>query len=418
MKNIIKSGFLILIYLILASCEDKFEEKYHVNSPIYLSYEDLRMAIKSEVPRGFESPGKIYFKDNYIFINEYLKGIHIIDNNNPLNPQKLSFINISGNVDIAIKGSSLYADSFTDLVVLDISNLENITEIKRFEGYMNYMIPSTNNSFRYDEIDETKGVVIDWEVKRVTKEIKIQEPIWYHYDGAEFNSAAKSPGISNTTSGTGGSMARFILNDDALYILKNNNQLTAYDISDVNSMTHSGDFYVGWMMETLFINGNHLFIGGQNGMNIYDISSPYSPNFISNYNHFRGCDPVVVENNTAYVTIRSGNNCGQNQNVLDVVDLSDITLPKQIKSYTMTEPYGLGIDNSILFVCDGRAGLKIYDANNPLTITQHVLALYPEINTYDVIPLGELLICIGSDGLYQYDYSDIENIELLSTIEL
>ncbi|WP_372641825.1 LVIVD repeat-containing protein [Ancylomarina sp.] len=418
MNNIIKLSFLMLIAVTFVSCEDKIEEKYHVNSPIYLSYEDLRASVKIEGSREFESPAKIYFKDNYIFVNEYLKGIHIIDNSDPKNPVNTSFLNIPGNVDIAIKGHSLYVDSYTDLVVLDIEDLSNIKEEQRFKNYLGYMIPPTGNTLRYDDIDETKGVIIGWEVKRVTVEIEEPDYIYPCYDGVNGYNSSKSPGINNSTTGTAGSMARFILSNDALYVLKNEHQLTVYDISNVNSMTHSGDFNVGWMMETLFISENRLFIGGQNGMNIYDLSSPYSPEFISNYNHFRGCDPVVVENNTAYVTIRSGNTCGQNQNVLDVIDLSDINLPKQIKSYQMTEPYGLGIDNSILFVCDGSAGLKIYDANDPLTITQHVLALYPDINTYDVIPFGDLLICIGRDGLYQYDYSDIENIELLSKIEL
>jgi len=33
-----------------------------------------------------------------------------------------------------------------------------------------------------------------------------------------------------------------------------------------------------------------------------------------------------------------------------------------------------------------------------------------------VIPNNGVLMMIGEDGLYQYDYRDIENIELLSVI--
>jgi hypothetical protein len=43
----------------------------------------------------------------------------------------------------------------------------------------------------------------------------------------------------------------------------------------------------------------------------------------------------------------------------------------------MSEPYGLGIDDSVLFVCDGAAGLKIYNASDPMAITDHKLASIP-----------------------------------------
>ena len=66
------------------------------------------------------NPGKIYFKEGYIFINEELKGIHVIDNRNPENPQNIGFIEIPGNVDIAIKNNTLYADSYIDLGAIDI----------------------------------------------------------------------------------------------------------------------------------------------------------------------------------------------------------------------------------------------------------------------------------------------------------
>jgi hypothetical protein len=105
-------------------------------------------------------------------------------------------------------------------------------------------------------------------------------------------------------------------------------------------------------------------------------------------------------------------------NQLDVIDISDITSPKLLKSYPMFNPHGLGIDNGILFICDGADGLKIYDATNPLAIQSNMIAHFPGIDTYDVIPLGEILLLIGQDGLFQYDYSDLQNIRLLSHIEV
>jgi hypothetical protein len=71
-----------------------------------------------------------------------------------------------------------------------------------------------------------------------------------------------------------------------------------------------------------------------------------------------------------------------------------------------------------LFVCDGSAGLKIYIAADPLAIDDHKIAQYKDIQAFDVIPLGEVLIMIGTDGLYQYDYSDPRNIRELSVIPI
>jgi hypothetical protein len=170
--------------------------------------------------------------------------------------------------------------------------------------------------------------------------------------------------------------------------------------------------------ETVFIDGTNLFIGTQTGMLIYDVSQPTSPTYISEYNHFQSCDPVVVKDGYAYVTLRAGNRCGNWQNVLDVVDLTTISNPVLIKSYPMNEPYGLGIDNNTLFVCDGPAGLKIYDASDPARIDEKLLKQYTGLVAHDVIPFNNLLIMIAEDGIYQYSYTDLQNIVQLSKITI
>jgi hypothetical protein len=82
----------------------------------------------------------------------------------------------------------------------------------------------------------------------------------------------------------------------------------------------------------------------------------------------------------------------------------------------MFNPHELGIDSNVLFICDGDAGLKIYDAADPMEIHLNQLAHFPEIKAYDAIPLNGVLMMIGADGLYQYDYSNISEIVLLSSI--
>jgi len=157
-------------------------------------------------------------------------------------------------------------------------------------------------------------------------------------------------------------------------------------------------------------------MGTPTGMLIYSVSDPVKPVWQSSLSHVYGCDPVVVENDMAYVTVHSGNQCGQSSNELFIVNVSDIKNPKQIVSYTMTNPKGLGIDKGKLFLCD--AGLKIYNVTDPQTIMSNRLAYYSGMDGYDVIPSNNILMMIADHGLYQYDYSDLNNIKQISKIPI
>ena len=99
---------------------------------------------------------------------------------------------------------------------------------------------------------------------------------------------------------------------------------------------------------------------------------------------------------------------------LDIIDITDLMAPTLIKSYAMQGPYGLGIDGTTLFLCDGVAGLKIYDVSSDESIV--LLEHFPGNDTFDVIMMGGVALVIGPDGLRQYDYSDTSNIQLLSSI--
>jgi hypothetical protein len=229
--------------------------------------------------------------------------------------------------------------------------------------------------------------------------------------------AANSGTGSGSQTGTGGSMARFIINEDILYVIDQSN-LHMFDIHQELSPISAGSKPIGWNIETVFIAREHLFIGSMTGMYIYSLKDPVNPEFISTYWHVTSCDPVVVEGNYAYITLRTGNICETDVNQLEIVDVHKLASPIKIKSYPMHNPHGLGIDQGILFICDGDAGLKIYDASDPLNLKANQLAHFAEINTFDVIPIQEHLIMIGEDGLYQYDYTNVKDIILLSMIPI
>jgi hypothetical protein len=89
-----------------------------------------------------------------------------------------------------------------------------------------------------------------------------------------------------------------------------------------------------------------------------------------------------------------------------------------VKSYPLFNPHGLGVDGNLLFICDGKAGLKIYDKSDPLAIIAHQVAYYPDFDTFDVITLDGILVLTGEKGIYQYDYSDPGDIVQMSHITI
>ncbi len=405
--------------IILSSCEDKRLQTYMANVPLYLSYDELRSSFEVLDAEDMVKPGKICFYGNHMYINEYQKGIHVVDISNPENPEIKAFINVPGNVDMAIRNDLLYAESYVDLLVIDISDPEQPELSKRVEDLFEYIIPPYDYDYPLDEIDQDIGVITGYEIRKITREVYHHPgpwPVYYDYRLESSFSSDISPGAVGNTYGVGGSMARFITYDDYLYVLESSWKLKTIDISDMDNLSVEKEVYLSGSVETVFIADTYLYVGTSNGMHILDLSNPAAPNLLSTYQHITACDPVVVEGDRAYVTLRSGNTCGGTADLLEVVDISDKYEPRRLSSFSMTEPYGLGIDAGTLFVCEGKHGLKIYDASYENSITSHLLASFPGINAYDVIPLGDILFMIGEDGFYLYDYSDLNSISLLGTL--
>jgi len=406
----------------LSSCEDKRLQTYMANIPIYLSFDELRSSFEVSGASTLEKPGKIIFYGSHMFVNEYQKGIHVVDLSDPSQPELKAFIEVPGNVDMAIRNDLLYAESYVDLLVIDISNPEQPELDLRIEDLFEYIIPPYDYDYPLDEIDQDKGVILGYEIKKITREVYNNPYPWPIYWGYRMESsymdAGGVAGSDANTYGVGGSMARFITYDDYLYALESSYKLKSINIADTDNLRVENELSLWGMVETVFIADDYLYVGTSNGMHILDLANPASPNLLSTYQHVTACDPVVVEGDRAYVTLRAGNTCGGTQDLLEVIDISDKYAPKRLSSFSVNNPYGLGIDNGTLFLCKGEFGLSVYDASDAHSITSHLIAAFPGINAYDVIPLDNFLFMIGEDGFYIYDYSDLNNIHILGTLSI
>jgi hypothetical protein len=373
--------------------------------PVYLEMKDVRAKSLAPIPaQEIENPGKIYIYKDFLLINEPSKGIHIFDNKNPANPINLSFIPIEGNVDLAINSDILYADNYVDLLAFDISNIRSIRLVNRIEDVFTHLY------------QHSTGKIITFKDTVLTSD----SPRWEYNDMWTVR-----PGMSllanmakaSQSYGTGGSMARFTLMDGHLFAV-DQSTLRVFDVLSPAEPKFIKPIELGWGIETIFPFNQKLFIGSNRGMHIYDASKPQDPKRIAVYEHVLACDPVVVNEDFAFVTLRSGNFCVNGVNELQVIDIRDPYQPKLTKAYPMLNPHGLGLAENYLYVAEGKHGLKSFNASDVLSIDKNQLEFIQSMKSVDLIPGPNSLIVIGPDGVCQYDYSNPAKLKKLSCIQV
>ena len=384
---------------------------YYNQVPVFRTLEQMRQDITVEPARDLEKPGKLYFYNNYVFINELREGIHVIDNADPENPQQIAFIGIPGNVDMAVKGNILYADNYLDLLAIDISNPAAPMQAGRAEHVFEplwYNDQTQQYCVYYDVVETT-------EVRECNSfEILRGEVL---FDGA-FVGMESTANIDQSTTGVGGSMARFTLSNGHLYTVDDFN-LRVFSLAQPLQPALANTISLGWGIETIIPYDHYLFIGSTTGMHIYDNANPTAPGYVAQLAHANACDPVFVHGDYAYVTLRDGTFCQGFDNQLDLVNISNIYSPYLEKTFPMDNPHGLSIADDVLYLCEGEHGLKVFDVSDPLKLDKNRLDYIKSIDAYDVINVpgqDDVLLLIGKDGFYQYDVSNPKNLKLLSKI--
>jgi hypothetical protein len=413
MKLLLTFRWLIavpVLFCFSACLKDQCQETFRIHIPVYKSLTAVRADMKSEAPRVIQYPGKIFTIGQYIFVNEIDRGIHIIDNSNPSAPKNISFINIPGNMDMSVQNNTLYADSYGDLVAMDVTDVNNVIAKK----FVSNVFPDRNIYYYNSTNPDSIKVVVDFLVKDTVVDCQT-----FRYMSScsscayAMDTRAAMSAAGGQKSGKGGSMARFTILKNHLYTVTRSD-LRVFSLSQPFDPQLLTTRAIGnWNIETIFPFINKLFIGSTNGMFIFDVTDPGSPNMTGQFAHVQSCDPVIADEHYAYVTLRNGTICTGTVNQLDVIDIRTAT-PSLVKTYPLTNPHGLSKENNTLLVCEGASGLKVFDATNVLSIKQ--VAHLKNIDAYDVITNGNLALVVGKDGLYQYDITDRKDIKKVSRI--
>lgn len=209
-------------------------------------------------------------------------------------------------------------------------------------------------------------------------------------------------------SGKGGSLARFTIANGRLFVAEDYS-IKVFDVTNPASPVYKTAINrsANTRLETLFSFKNNLFVGGTDGMFIYDISKPDEPSLTGSAVHLRSCDPVVANDTVSFVTLRSGTACGTAKAGLYVYDVKNLSQPIEKSYVSLTAPYGLGLTDTTLYVCLGEEGLQVFnvkDAYNPKSIE----VITGESFT-DVICYNDLLITWVKTGISIYSIAEREN---------
>ncbi|WP_369995449.1 LVIVD repeat-containing protein [Winogradskyella sp.] len=425
MKNkILPLVLVVLLGLQLTNCNSDDDgigltDPVAVTVPVIMSKTEMRNSISVQSAQSTNSDGKIYVYNDLLFYIAQNSGIHIFDNQNPASPQNLVFIQLEGVNDISVKDNILYADNFMDLVVFDISNISNIQLLNIEEDMLTFYaaFPDDSLYFQYNQSLEEDEFISAYETVYMERDDVENDPDIFSYTTDVFVDIALSSENGGYNIGTGGSYAKFQIFNNALYTI-DDFRLFTFDITDYNNISLSAETWMGgWFggaeLETTYILKNNLFIGATNGMHIVSLQNEFSPTYMSSFLHATGCDPVVVEGNTAYITVRGGNGCGAIEDQVNIIDVTDLSSPVEYSTYFLSSPYGLGVKDQVLYVCNDN-GINVFDAQNPNGIT---LENTYSVNAKDVIALSTHLIAVGENVIHQYNYTDNFGLELIDSIQ-
>lgn len=234
--------------------------------------------------------------------------------------------------------------------------------------------------------------------------------------GEDSSTDIVSPPGSSGNTGQGGSLARFTIMGDTLYAARHASQSTinTYDISSSTTIREIGSHPQSAQLETLFPlpSRNLLLSGTRSGMYIFKPTSSGLER-LDFYEHVVSCDPVVANDNYAFVTLREGTGCFRGQNQLDVLDIRDPYDIKQINTELLDRPKGLSLDGNLLFVCEATK-IKVFNVTDPLNLrTVQTIDLTAD----DVIARNGILMIMNKLGIRQYTYNSTgQQVNVLSAI--
>ncbi|MFA5648012.1 MAG: hypothetical protein WC951_06855 [Bacteroidales bacterium] len=183
-----KRLFYLLLGLLLFGCEDNIEDIHRYSRvisqskeyPVYLDMSEIgNITVTAGLPQV--APFKIVFNDNYYFVGDMLKGIHVYTKNAG-SVSSLCFIECKYIKDLELVDNHLFCNNFLDMIVLDVSNPLQISVLHRQESHFNQF--TSYKEFWNVPYVEGKGIIVGTQTHVLTGIVTDENP---NLDFTEFD---------------------------------------------------------------------------------------------------------------------------------------------------------------------------------------------------------------------------------------
>ncbi len=316
--------------------------------------------------RGYGSG--IALADDYAYFTASIAGLIVLDISNPTDPREIGDYNRVGAIrSVTYAGEYLYvADGLTGIKIVDVENMNHPVEVGTAE--------SPGSALDIAVVDTIAYIADGFGLRTFDVSDPENPEMVGGHDINGINSIAVSEEYAYTAGGTG------------FWVFDVFNPRDPIRLNDRLNIEGRG--------RTLAIRGDYAYIvddeGGGN-LHIIDITTPWSPRFITTYNPRGTAYDIAIEGNLAYVV-------GTRE--LAVLDLSNPRAPESIGSFRLEQSgVSVTVEDDHAYVGQGYAGFQVFDVSDPENIV--------ECGFYDT-PGYAAGIAAQGDIAYVADYAHLE----------
>ena len=390
---------------------------YTKANAVYGDIDDLRNNPLITEKRTISDPGKVYVGNEALLIGEENVGIHVFDNRNPSNPINTLFLDIPFSKEFFVEGDFIYVESHYDMLKIDISNINNPSLVNRVEYAFSEPILNSQGEqligFHFEQVSESFDIN-----DPIIRDLQESDILYFNYANELIPPSAVPVSFAGNGNGAIGAVNRIAWMNDHVYAI-GLNKMTVFEDAP-SGLSFIQDFSAGWQMETIYPHDDYLYVGTRNSMTVFDATVPSNPQYVSEFWHATSCDPVFPCGEVAYVTLRTGDEamCPGDVNALVTLDINDPSIPQFVNEIEMESPFGLTMNENLLYVAEGEHGMKIFDATDKFNLA--MIHHDESMAVYDIMPhpvYEDYILTTGPDGINQYQTSSNSfDLVLISSI--
>jgi len=276
----------------------------------------------------------------YAYVAFDFGGIHVYRIDDPTTPQYIGGFNAPNIVSLDIQDSYLFAaDRSAGLCIYDISDPSQISLVSTYDDG--------------DGGDSSDVAVHDTLVYLADRN--------YGFEVIDITDISNPIEVSNYTTGYNGYTANYVeINNEVLYFSESYQGVHILNITDPLNIYELATTDNNRNAEEVDIVGNLLYIATDDGMQIYDVTSPSSPTLLSEYlNSLSFRYPSVSVNGTyAYLA-------GLFRGMF-IIDITDTNNPQFVsRTYNEGDTIQAIEVGNYVYTADDDGGVEIFDISTP-----------------------------------------------------